>query len=104
MNVTVPAARESVLDQPPSPARPPETSEADRRLAMIWIMGGKTSAGAAAYFAYLADCAPEGVSAGDAGRRARLVAAMAELEAQQCTPETARAALSLPEPRKPVSA
>jgi acetone carboxylase gamma subunit len=34
----------------------------------------------------------------------RLAAAMAELEAQDWTPEKARAALSLPEPRKPAAA
>lgn len=104
MNATVLAEQEPALTPPPSPAKPPEIPGGDRYTALCWIMGGKTSAGAAAYFAHLARSSPEGVSAVDAARRARLVAAMAELEAQKCTPEMARAALSLPEPRKPAAA
>lgn len=90
-------AEHPVLTPPPNPASPPEPSVGDRELALIWIMGGKTSADTAAYFAYVASVA-EGLSAEDADRRARLVSAMAELEAQGFTQESARAALGLSGP------
>lgn len=98
MTSTVPAAREPVLDQPPKPASPPVVPEGDRYTALCWIMGGRNSADTAAHFTRLARFSPESVSAGDASRRARLVAAMAELEARKCTPEQARTALALTEP------
>lgn len=98
MSSTVPAAREPALTRPPSPATPPPPPVGDDRfVALAWIMGGRNSADTAAHFARLARSAPESVSAGDASRRARLVAAMAELEAQEYTPEQARAALAQPE-------
>jgi hypothetical protein len=99
LTATVPAAREPALTQPPSPATPPPPpAEGDKYVALAWIMGGRNSADTAAHFARLARTAPESVSAGDASRRARLVAAMAELEGEGWTRETARAALALTEP------
>jgi hypothetical protein len=92
------AGEHPMLTEPPKPTSPPQVPEGDKYVALAWIMGGRNSADTAAHFARLARSAPESVSAGDADRRARLVADMADLEAEGWTRETARAALALPEP------
>ncbi len=57
-------AENPVLDQPPSPATPPQRPpEDDRELALIWIMGGRTSADAAAMAAGISSWAARRTSA-----------------------------------------
>jgi hypothetical protein len=127
LSTTLAAHEDPVLTPPPRPARPPHSSDEDRFLALAWIMGGATSANTAAYFAAVssreAHRPPEnlaarvgeetarlvtdmlaGLAAEEADRHARLVSAIAELEAEEWTPEKARAALGVPEPRNAAAA
>jgi hypothetical protein len=121
------AEQDPVLTPPPDPASfPQRPDEGDRHLALIWIMGGRTSADAAAMaesisgwvtrrtaleirsederlVRYLEVMLDE-LAAERTERAVRLAADMAALEAGGWTPESARAALSLPEPRKPAAA
>jgi hypothetical protein len=111
---------------PPLPARPPAPpASRDLRVALVFLADGLTSADAEARAAGPFDPAAAARSAGlvppgsrDAGLfapgsevarrmlalRASLPGRIARLEGLGWTPETARAALGLPEPRKPVAA
>jgi hypothetical protein len=122
LNATI-ADREAVLTPPPGPSRPPY-DDGDRHLALLYIAGGLTSfamearaaadprrdhaADAAAVAAAAGDegIAPRlavifaATAAGEAASAARLAAAMADLERDGWTRESACAALGIPEPRK----
>jgi hypothetical protein len=102
-----------VLTEPPNPARPPED---DRHTALCWIMGGRTSADAAARVGTISGWVARRTAGGlqlDASERTvrylevmldelaaeraaaavTLARVIAELEAEGFTQETARAAL-----------
>jgi len=121
MNVTVPAAREPALTEPPSPTKPPQVPEGDRYTALAWIMGGRTSADAAARVGTISGWVARRTADGlqldaseqvvrylevvldevAAERRAAAVTlarVMAELEAEGWKPEIARIALDGAEP------
>ena len=127
MPQTITRAEYPVPGQPPHPASSPQSSDEDRLVALAWIMGGATSANTAAYFAAVssreAHRPPENLAARvgeetaqlvtamladlaaeEADRHARLVSAIAELEDEGWTRESARAALGVPVPRKAAAA
>ena len=81
LSTTLAAEDHSVLDCPPNPARPPEVSEGDRELALIWVMAGISRAEA------VADAAEA------AARAAGLAVAMKELEDAGVTQDMARDAI-----------
>ncbi len=129
MNATVLADQEPALTPAPGPARPPgQPAGDDRFTALAWIAGGRTSADATARIGSITGWVARRIAGGlelqsadeatvrylevildelAAERLARaeaLASDMAELEADGWTQESARAALSLPEPRKPAAA
>lgn len=128
MSETLTRAENPVLDQPPSPAKPPEIPGGDRYTALCWIAGGVTpteaSARAGSITGWVARRTDSGLqiqaederlvrylevmldelAADRRDRAVRLAADMTALKAEGWTQETARAALSLPEPRKPAAA
>lgn len=128
MPQTITRAENPVLDKPPPPAKPPQIPGGDRYTALCWIAGGVTageaSARAGSITGWVARRTSDGLelqtdddqlvrylevmldelAAERRDRAVRLAADMAALAGEGWTQETARAALALPEPRKPAAA
>lgn len=122
------AGEHPMLTEPPDPAKPPQVPGGGRYTALCYLAGGRTPADASAMAGsitgwvarrtdsglqiqaederlvrYLEVMLDE-LAADRRDRAVRLAADMAALTGEGWTQETARAALALPEPRKPAAA